>query len=147
MTRLISTVICDDVMENAAGRLSLYAIFRDLWADKYPASVVRLHVVNTWFNAGDTNREIVERVAIVSPDGETIVGEAAGTLVVLAGKYYTQINRFRSLVFPTPGVYRVQVQQDSELLRDIPLLLEGPSDTEPTDTGSPLTEEEGEAYA
>jgi hypothetical protein len=130
MVRLISTVVCDDVLMNPADRVTLYSVFRELWADAYPAAVVRLHVVNTWLNSDAADRGIVERVTILAPDNETLVAEAAGTLTVGTRGYHTQVNRFRDLIFPEPGTYRVQVQRDAELVADLPLILAGPSETE-----------------
>jgi len=131
---LVSVVICDDVLVNAAGRITLYAIFRDLWADTYPAEVVRLHITTTWLNTSQADREVVERVVILS-DGGDLVADAASTFTVCAGAYHSQISRFRALVFPEPGTYRVQVQAGPEVVADLPLFLVAP----PTETA---TEEE-----
>ena len=124
--RLVSTTICDDVLQNPAGRLTLHAIFRDLHADAYPAEVVRLHAVTTWFNGAQAAREVIERVAITAPDGE-LVADAATTFSVQAGAYHSQISRFRWLVLPTPGVYRVQVVAGAEVVADLPLLAAAPT--------------------
>ncbi len=124
--RLVSVVICDDVLTNAAGRLTLYSVFRDLWADAYPAEVVRLHVVTTWLNTGAAPCTATARTALLSPDGQELIADTAFTVAVGPGAYHTQIGRFRNLVFAAPGVYRVQVQAGTEVLADLPLLLVAP---------------------
>ena len=123
--QLVSVVVCDDVLVNVAGRVTLYSIFRDLFADAYPAGVVRLHVVTTWLNSAHADREVevVERVAILSPDGVELVADAAATFTIAAGMYHSQISRFRDIVFPEPGTYRVQVQAGPEVVADLPLFL------------------------
>ena len=128
--QLVSSVICDDVLLNAANRLSLYAVFRDLWADGFPARVVRLHVVTTWYNGDDVPGELIERVTIATPDGETLVGESVTTVSVDAEAYHTQVSRFRDLTFPHPGAYRVQVQAGPRRRVDLPLVVVGPDPEE-----------------
>lgn len=121
--RLVAVVICDDVLTNAAGRVTLYSVFHDLYADTYPAEVVRLHVVTTWLNTGTTPETVTARVAVLSPDGQELVGDAAFTFTVGPCAYHTQISRFRSLVFPAAGIYRVQVQMGTEVVADLSLAL------------------------
>ena len=132
--RLVSTVVCDDVLINAGGRVTLYSIFRDLLADGYPTMVVRLHVVTTWLNPSAQDRQVIERVAILSPDGGELLADAATTFTVGPGLYHSQISRFRDLLIPAPGTCRVQVlrhcpgqaQAGTELVADLPLLMVAP---------------------
>lgn len=121
--QLVSVVICDDVLVNGAGRVTLYSIFRDLFADAYPASVVRFHVVTTWFNSAQIDREVVERVAILLPNGIELIADAAATFTIPAGMYHSQISRFRDVIFPVPGIYHVQVQIGSKIMTDLSLFL------------------------
>ena len=124
---LTSVVVCDDVLANGSGRLALYAVFRDLYADRFPAEVVRLHVVTTWLNQGPLDETVVERVAVLGPD-EALIGDGAASFTVRAGRYHTQVSRFRDLVFPAPGAYRVAVQRGAEVAADLPLFLIAPED-------------------
>lgn len=119
---LVSTLICEDVLGNPAGRLSLYNVFGDLTADRFPASVRRLHVVTTWYSPSQT-RSVIQ-VSIVSPGGE-VIGTAISPATVASG-YYTQISRFQDLIFPEPGEYRIQVQRDDRVICDWPLTVSGP---------------------
>lgn len=132
--KLVSTIICDDVLTNAAGRVTLYSVFRDLWADAYPAEVVRLHVVTTWLNAGVSPETATARVAVLAPDGRELIGDAAFSFTVGPNTYHTQIGRFRSLVFPAPGIYRVQVQVGTDIAADLPLFLVAPPAAPSTST-------------
>lgn len=127
--RLVSTVVCDDVLVNAADRMTMYSVFRDMGASGYPAEVVRLHIVTTWYNPTQMEREVIERVAILAPDGE-LVADAAVSFTVGPGWYHTQVSRFRDLVALVPGRYRVQVQAGTELVQDLPLLMTGPAPDE-----------------
>ena len=125
--RLISTVICDDVLRNPGGWLSLYTLFREVYADAYPTTLVRMHVVATWLNESAQTRQVVQRVAILSPQGELVADQAAG-LDVGPGAYHTQITRFLDTVFVVPGTYRVQVQAGTDIVADLPLFSMPPAE-------------------
>jgi hypothetical protein len=120
--RLISIVICDDVLRNPGGWLSLYTLFREVYADAYPTTLVRMHVVTTWLNELAQTRQVIQRVAVLSPQGELVADQAA-TVDVGPGEYHTQITRYLDTVFVTPGTYRVQVQAGTEVVADLPLFL------------------------
>jgi hypothetical protein len=135
---LASVLLCEDVLMNPAGRLTLYNTYLDLGAADFPAVVVRLHVVTTWYNPGDALAEFVVQVAIITPgDEETLVGDAAVTVQVAPGAYHTQVSRFRDLVLPFPGAYRVQVRTGTEVVSDLPLIVTAaPADVPPTPPAS-----------
>jgi hypothetical protein len=120
--RLVSTIICDDVLRNPGGWLSLYTLFREVYADAYPTTLVRMHVVATWLNESAQAASVIQRVAVLSPDGELVADQAA-TIDVGPGAYHTQITRFLDTVFVVPGTYRVQVQAGTEIVADLPLFL------------------------
>jgi hypothetical protein len=120
--KLISTVICDDVLRNPGGWLSLYSLFREVYADTYPTTLVRMHVVTTWLNESAQTRQVIRRVAVLSPGGELVADQAA-TVDVGPGAYHTQITRFLDTVFVAPGTYRVQMQAGTEIVADLPLFL------------------------
>jgi hypothetical protein len=120
--RLISTIICDDVLRNVGGWLSLYTLFREVYADAYPTTLVRMHVVTTWLNESAQAHQVIQRVAVLSPEGELGADQAA-TVDVGPGAYHTQITRFLDTVFVVPGAYRVQVQAGTEVVADLPLFL------------------------
>jgi len=120
--KLISTIICDDVLRNPGGWLSLYSLFREVYADAYPTTLVRMHVVATWLNDSAQTRQIIQRVAVLSPEGELVADQAA-TIDVGPGAYHTQITRFLDTVFLAPGTYHVQVQAGTEIVADLPLFL------------------------
>jgi hypothetical protein len=131
--KLISTVICDDVLRNPGGWLSLYTLFREVYADAYPTTLVRMHVVTTWLNESARTRQVIQRVAVLSPEGELVADQAA-RFDVGPGAYHTQITRFLDTVFIAPGTYRVQVlrlrsgqvQAGTEIVADLPLFLMPP---------------------
>lgn len=117
---LVSTVVCEDVLANPAGRLTLYNTFRDLEADAFPARLTRFHVVTTWYNPEAVAAAGVVRVAITAA-GELLIGDAVAEVGVPPGGYHTQVSRFRDLLLPGPGPYRVQVQVGARVLSDLPL--------------------------
>jgi hypothetical protein len=126
--KLISTVICDDVLRNPGGWLSLYSLFREVYADAYPTTLVRMHVVTTWLSESAQTHQVIQRVAILSPQGELVADQAA-TVDVGPGAYHTQITRFLDTVFLAAGTYRVQVQAGTDVVADLPLFLMTPATT------------------
>lgn len=120
--KLVSVAVCEDMLANPSGRLTLYNLFHDLTADDFPALLPRLHLVTTWYNPAQESAQALVRVLILSPD-ESLAADAAVTVRVAAGTYHTQVTRFRDLVLPVTGTYRVQVLQQSELLADLPLVV------------------------
>jgi len=123
---LISVLVCEDVLANPSGRLTLYNLFHDLTADSFPATLPRLHVVTTWYNPQEDGSQALIRVVILAPD-ETLVGDATATVSVGPDAcYHTQVSRFRDLVLPGPGTYRVQVARESRIVSDLPLVVLGP---------------------
>jgi hypothetical protein len=127
--RLISTVICDDVLRNPGGWLSLYTLFREVYADAYPTTLVRMHVVATWLNESAQTRQVVQRVAVLSHQGELVADQAA-SFEVGSGAYHTQITRFLDTVFIAPGTYRIQVQAGTDIVADLPLFSMPPAELE-----------------
>jgi hypothetical protein len=118
--KLVSTIVCEDVLANPAGRLTLYNLFQDLEATSFPASLPRLHVVSTWHNPGESSAQALVRVVVLAPD-ESLVGDAVATVSAAAGAYHTHISRFRELVLPSPGTYRVQIVHADQVVSDLPL--------------------------
>ena len=110
------------MLRNPGGWLSLYTLFREVYADAYPTTLVRMHVVATWLNESAQTHQVIQRVAVLSPEGELVADQAA-TVDVGPGAYHTQITRFLDTVFVAPGTYRVQVQAGTEVVADLPLFL------------------------
>jgi hypothetical protein len=121
---LISLLVCEDVLLNPAGRLTLYNVFRDVTADRFPAFAPRFHVVSTWFNPGESPMDAVAQVSVVGPDG-AVVGDAVSSMTIQPGAYYSWVARFRGLVFPEPGTYRVQVQCAGRQMSELLIIVKG----------------------
>jgi hypothetical protein len=90
--------------------------------------LVRMHVVTTWLNESAQTRQVIQRVAVLSPDGELVADQAA-TVDVGPGAYHTQITRFLDTVFIAPGTYRAQIQAGTDIVADLPLFLMTPATT------------------
>ncbi|MGC8946368.1 MAG: DUF6941 family protein [Anaerolineae bacterium] len=120
--KLIAAIVCEDVLANPSGRLTLHNIFQDLTASGFPAAIERLHVVTVWHNPNEQEEHTVLQVAIVSADG-TPIGIAAVSFTIAPGAYHTQISRFQGLVLPGPGKYQVQVQRGSQMVCDLSLMV------------------------
>ena len=129
---LQSSLVCEDVLTNPAGRLTLYNVSFTLFADAWPALFPRLVVVNTW-RTDEVGEHVDERVSVLAPDGSTSVADGLASFDVPPQAEHSQISAFRGVTFPVPGVYRVQVWRNGEMAMTYPLTL--------VDVGT--TEEEG----
>ena len=116
------------MLRNPGGWLSLYTLFREVYADAYPTTLVRMHVVTTWLNESAQAASVIQLVAVLSPERELVADQAA-TVDVGPGAYHTQITRFLDTVFVVPGTYHVQVQTGTDIVADLPLFLMTPATT------------------
>ena len=79
--KLLSTVVCDDVLRNPSDWLSLYSLFREVHADVYPTTLVRMHVVATWLYKSARVESVIQRVA-VRPRSAPVPPRLAGPTAV-----------------------------------------------------------------
>ena len=131
--RLISTMLCEDVLSDAEGNLTIYRVFRRVVAGRFPAVMRRLFVVTTWLGEG----AVQQRTLILSPDKAEALYDCAGQVNLIGEQQVPFVNRFQWLAWPAPGVYWLRVLNGQQpLLADIPIRVEGPADTEQLLTGA-----------
>ena len=124
--RLVSIVLCEDVLFDLDRNLTIYRIFRRVSAGQFPATMRRLQIVTTWL--GDGN--VQQRVLILSPDKSDVLYECAGR-VDLAGDWpVPYVNRAHWLLWPEPGVYWLRVLDGMQSMTDdLPILVEQTADS------------------
>ncbi len=119
--RLISIVLCEDVLFDLDHNLTIYRVFRKVSSAQFPAVMRRLHVVTTWLGEGS----IMQRVLILSPDKSEVLYDCTGR-VNLAGTWpVPYVNRAHWLVWPEPGLYWLRVLNGTLTIgEDLPILIE-----------------------
>jgi hypothetical protein len=120
--RLLSTVICEDILFNADNALSLYrAVFKRQTSSVFPAQMRCLYVVTIWIGHG----AIEQRVLILSPDKSEALYDCYGQIQLAGEQQVAFANRFQWLVWPAPGVYWLRVLDGQRpLSEDIPIAIE-----------------------
>jgi len=122
--RLLASLLCEDVAISAAepadGRVTLQRVFFDLQADRFPATIERLVMVNVWSGGAGTH---AVSMRIGAPDG-TQIGAAETVLEVHRElPVHLQIHRFLGLALPAAGLYRVEVLLQGIVLHRYALLV------------------------
>ncbi len=119
--RLISIILCEDVLFDLDRNLTIYRVFRRVSAGQFPAMMRRLQIVTTWLGEG----HVQQRVLILSPDKADVLYECAGR-VDLAGDWpVPYVNRAHWLLWPEPGVYWLRVLDGTQMVGDdLPILVE-----------------------
>jgi hypothetical protein len=114
------TIFCDDVRLEVGNKLSLMGVFHQIIVQQFPVSVLKFAVVTQWRGDG---RHLSE-VRILTPDGQQAVVLAEPSPFEIApGGVANNISFFFNVVFPAPGVYRVQTLINSSLADEQPLAL------------------------
>lgn len=130
--RLISTMVCEDVLSDAEGNLTIYRVFRRVTGGRFPAMMRRLDVVTAWLGEG----EVQQRVMILSPDKTEALYDCAGQIVLNGEQQVPFVNRFQWLVWPAPGVYWLRVLSGQHpMIDDLPIRVEGSANADRDSTG------------
>ena len=132
--QLTSALVCADVLTNPGGRLSLYNLLLDVSADRFPTVLPYLVAVAVWMHEAPQMQFCTTRVVLLSPDGREPLAEGTGRFS-LGGEVvrHISVHRFRNVVLPEPGTYRLQFVLGGQVQRDIPLVAaerqeDGPSE-------------------
>jgi len=134
--QLTSALLCADVLTNPGGRLSLYNLPLDVSADRFPTVLPYLVAVAVWMHEAPQMRLRTARVVLLSPDGSEPLAEGTDRFS-LGGELvrHVSVHRFRHVLLPEPGTYRLQFVLGGEVLRDIPLVAAERQDESPSEGG------------
>ncbi len=116
---LQSSLVCQDVRQEANGNLILIGIMTFIPVPETPVTAAQILVFNRWC-AGVG--QFTDTVRVIAPDGTTVV--AKGDLkfqLQHAHATATNVNVIRNIEFKTPGVYQVEVLVDDVLKLRYPL--------------------------
>jgi len=121
--QLVAAFLCADVLTNPGGRLSFYNLLLDVSADRYPTIVPYLVAVGVWMHEAPEIQLCTTRVVMLNPHQDTVLAEATDRFS-LGGEVvrHVSVHRFRDVLLPEPGAYRVQFVLDGVVVQDIPLV-------------------------
>ncbi len=124
--RLLSTVLCEDVLFDLDRNLTVYRIFRRVSAARFPAMMRRLHIVTTWLGDGGATGDstFVQRVLILTPDKSEVLYDCTGNVSLAGPLPVPYVNRANWLLWPEPGVYWLRVLSGTQPIdSDIPIVV------------------------
>jgi len=121
--QLVSALLCADVLTNPGGRLSIYNILLDVSAERFPTVLPYLVAVGIWMHEAPDMRFCATRVVIVNPGGDVALADSTDSFS-LGGAVvrHISVHRFRGVLLPEPGTYRLQFLLGAEVVQDIPLV-------------------------
>jgi len=113
------TLLCDDVRQEAGGKVSLMGIFENLYSSHFPAVHPRLATVNEWTEG---TGEFDATLRILSPDRKTIIRETITRLKLVDARYkHRDISIHLNLELKEPGTYWIENYIDGLLVNSVPL--------------------------
>ena len=113
------TIVCDDIRQEAGGKISLMGLFENIYATKFPAIHPRLAVITEW-SGGKGEFDVKTR--LLSPDKKTVLRETASRIKLGgAGFRHRDISIHLNIEFSSPGSYWIDISMDGELTTSIPI--------------------------
>ncbi len=113
------TLLCDDVRQEAGGKISLMGIFENIYASHFPAVHPRLATVNEW---AEGTGEFEATLRIISPDRKNVIRETTTRLKLGDARYkHRDISIHLNLEFKEPGMYWIENYLDGLLVNSVPL--------------------------
>lgn len=113
------TIVCDDVRQEAGGKISLMGLFENIYATKFPAVHPRIAIVNEW---GEGKGEFELHLRIVSSDRKTVLRETVSRLKLNDLNFrHRDVSIHLNIDFKTPGMYWIENLLDGELVHSMPL--------------------------
>jgi hypothetical protein len=117
--QLVFTLICDDVRQEAGGKISLMGLFENIYAGSFPVLHPRLAVVSEWSD-GRGEFRIVSR--LLSPDRKSILRETSSIITLNDTRFkHRDISVHLNIEFKAAGTYWIEHFLDDELISSIPL--------------------------
>lgn len=116
---LQSSLVCQDVRQEANGNLILIGIMQVIPVPQVPIAAAQILVFNRWC-AGVG--QFVDTVRVIAPDATTVVAKSDLKFALQhAHASATNVNILREVEFKTTGVYFIEVLVDEVLKLRYPL--------------------------
>lgn len=116
-----STLICDDIRLEVGNRFSLMGVMHTIAVEQLPVSLLKLAVLNHLEGRGAGNVQ----TQIITPDrSAAVVSSNPSPIDLSGGGYMFNMVFFGNVVFPEAGTYWVQTFLDSELVSEVPFVVQ-----------------------
>ncbi len=91
------------------GRVSAFNIIDTIFSPKFPAKLMRLHVVVQYqCSPSEPTQHFFEKLALIAPDGRELLGGRVQELTI-SDRQHTSVHTAWALDIPAPGDYVLQV--------------------------------------
>ncbi len=113
------TIICDDVRQEAGGKISIMGLFENIYATKFPAVHSRLAIINEW---SEGKGEFTSLTQILSPDKKKVVRKTTSKIKLKEAHIrHRDISIHLNIEFPVSGNYWIEIFLDDDLVKSMPL--------------------------
>jgi hypothetical protein len=113
------TIICDDVRQEAGGKISLMGLFENIYATSFPVLHPRLVMMSEW---ADGRGDFSVTTKLLSPDRKTVLRETTSK-ISLRDKVsrHRDISVHLNIELKAPGTYWIEHYLDDALISSVPL--------------------------
>jgi hypothetical protein len=116
---LAYTIVCDDVRQEAGGKISLMGLFENIFATNFPVLHPRLAVMSEW---SDGRGDFSVTTKILTPDRKTILRETSSKISLRdTANKHRDISVHLNIELKAAGTYWIEHYLDNELISSLPL--------------------------
>ena len=116
---LAYTIICDDVRQEAGGKISLMGLFENIYATNFPVLHSRLALMTEW---SDGRGSFVVTTRLLTPDRKNVLRETTSKISLNDPHYkHRDISVHLNIELKTPGTYWIEHYLDNTLVSSVPL--------------------------
>lgn len=116
---LAFSIVCDDIRQEAGGKISLMGLFENIFATSFPVLHPRLAIMNEW---ADGRGEFETRSQILSPDRRQVLRETRSRLRLTDTTVkHRDISLHLNIEFKSAGTYWIEHYLGDELVSSQPL--------------------------
>jgi hypothetical protein len=110
-SKLVYSIVCDDVRIEMGNKLSLMGLFENIFFQAFPSILLKLAVVNHWVGVG----QFETHVKILGPDRKEVVVSAPSKFSIENNGYADNVTFFTNVSFDRSGTYIVQIHIDGNI--------------------------------
>lgn len=116
-SKLVYSIICDDVRIEMGNKLSLMGLFENIFFQQFPSALLKFAIVNHWVGVG----QFETHVKILSPDRREVVVSAPSKFSIENNGYADNVTFFTNVSFERSGAHIVQIHIDGNIAAERPL--------------------------
>ena len=116
-SKLVYSIICDDVRIEMGNKLSLMGVFENIFMPAFPSVLLKFAIVNHWVGVG----QFETHVKVLAPDRKEVVVSSPSKFSIENNGYADNVTFFTNVSFGRSGAHIIQIYIDGELVAERPL--------------------------